>query len=63
MNASSKISHWNHLIIYTVAGHTKFASDLFSKIAESYNQSDVFTTKLEDTISHYADVIVDEGCV
>ena len=48
-------------ISFLVAGHTKFASDLFSKIAESYNQSDVFTTELEDTISHYADVIVDEG--
>ena len=48
-----------------IAGHTKFSPDLiFSKIAKTYNQSDVFTTtKLKDLISRYADVTVDEGSI
>lgn len=48
---------------FLVAGHTKFSPDLlFSKIAQSCNWSDVFTTEeLKDIISLYADVILDEG--
>ena len=31
---------------FLIAGHTKFAPDaLFSKIARSYNRSDIFTTE------------------
>ena len=50
-------------ISFVIAGHTKFAPDLlFSKIAKSYNQSDVFTTnELKDIIARYADVTVDDG--
>ena len=48
---------------FLIAGHTKFSPDLlFSKIAQSYNRSDVFTThELKDIISLYAEVIIDEG--
>ena len=48
---------------FLIAGHTKFSPDLlFSKIAQSYNKSDVFTTeKLKEIISLYAAVIIDEG--
>ena len=52
-------------ISFLIAGHTKFAPDLlFSKIAQTYNRSDVFNTKeLRDVISIYADVTVDEGAI
>lgn len=54
-----------HLIrlSFLIAGHTKFSPDLlFSKIAKSYNRSDVFTTEeLKEVISPYAEVIIDEG--
>ena len=48
---------------FLIAGHTKFAPDLlFSKIAQSYNRSDVFTTEeLKEIISPYAEVVIDEG--
>ena len=48
---------------FLIAGHTKFALDLlFSQIAQSYNHSDVFTTEeLKGIISHYAEVIIDDG--
>ena len=48
---------------FLIAGHTKFAPDLlFSKIAQSYNRSDVFTTEeLKQVISPYAEVRIDEG--
>ena len=50
-------------ISFLIAGHTKFSPDLlFSKIAQSYNKSDVFTTlELKEIISQYAYVIVDNG--
>ena len=48
---------------FLIAGHTKFSPDLlFSKIAQSYNRSDVFTTEeLKNIISLYAEVLIDEG--
>ena len=50
---------------FLIAGHTKFSLDLFdliSKIAQSYNRSDVFTTEeLKEVISLYAEVVIDEG--
>ena len=49
---------------FLIAGHTKFSPDLlFSKIAQSYNRSDVFMTEelKVAVISSYAEVIVDEG--
>ena len=48
---------------FLIAGHTKFSPDLlFSKIAQSYNKSDVFTTEeLKEVISSYAEVIIDKG--
>lgn len=52
-------------ISFLVAGHTnyKFTPDLlFSKIAKSYNQSDVFSTnELKDVTACYANVTVDDG--
>ena len=52
-------------ISFLIAGHTKFSPDLmFSKIARSYNRSDVFTTEeLKEVISPYAEVIIDEGAI
>ena len=49
---------------FLIAGHTKFSPDLlFSKIAQSYNRSDVFTTEelKVAVISPYTEIIVDEG--
>ena len=50
-------------VSFLIAGHTKFSPDqLFSKIAQSYNRSDVFTTlELKEIVSRYADVIIDNG--
>lgn len=50
-------------ISFLLAGYTKFSPDLlFSKIAQSYNCSDVLNTnELKDIISDYAEVIVDDG--
>ncbi len=52
-------------VSFLVAGHTKFAPDLlFSRIAQTYNRSDVFTTgELQEIISDYAEVVVDEGSI
>ena len=46
-----------------MAGHTKVSPDLlFSQIAKSYNQSDVFTTEeLGEIIQRYATVTIDDG--
>ena len=50
-------------VSFLIAGHTKFSPDLvFSKIAQSYNRSDVFNTiESSRIISQYADVIIDDG--
>ena len=50
-------------ISFLIAGHTKFTPDLlFSKIAQRYNRSDVFSTKeLCEVIALHAEVIVDSG--
>ena len=50
-------------VSFLLAGHTKFSPDiLFSKIAKSYNRSDVFNTdELKDIVSPYAETIVDNG--
>ncbi len=50
-------------ISFLIAGHTKFSPDLlFSKIAQTYNRSDVFTTQeLKDIFALYADVFIDDG--
>ena len=50
---------YTFLRVSLLAGHTKFSPDLlFSKVAQSYNRSDVFNT---DDISPYAEVILDDG--
>lgn len=59
-------STWKAILfksIFLNSGHTKFSPDLlFSKIAQSYNRSDVFTTlELKEVISQYAKVVVDNG--
>ena len=50
-------------ISFMIPGHTKFVPDqLFSKIAKTYNKSDVFTTvELQNAVLQYADVVVDDG--
>ena len=50
-------------ISFMIAGHTKFSVDqLFSRIAQSFNRSDVFnTTELGKIAEPYASVIIDEG--
>ena len=50
-------------ISFLLAGHTKFAPDLlFSKVAQTFSKSDVFTTsELAEVAGQYADVVVDEG--
>ena len=50
-------------ISFLIAGHPKFAPDLlFSRIAKTYNRSDVFNTlELKEIISDYAEVVIDEG--
>lgn len=50
-------------ISFLIAGHTKFSLDLlFSKIARTYNRTDVFTTEeLKEVISSYAAVVIDKG--
>ena len=52
-------------VSFLLAGHTKFSPDLlFSKVAKSYNRSDVFNTdELKDVISPFAEVIVDDGAL
>ena len=48
---------------FLIAGHTKFSPDLlFSKIAQTYNRSDVFTTvELGDIISRYSSLTIADG--
>ena len=50
-------------ISFLISGHTKFAPDLlFSRIAQSYNRSDVFnTTELGQIAEQYANVVIDDG--
>ena len=51
-------------VSFMIAAHTKFSPDLFSKIAKTYNRSDVFTTnELKDIIAQYAAVTIDEGTI
>ena len=50
-------------VSFMIAGHTKFSPDkLFSKIALTFNRSDVFTTDdLSEVVTHYGEAIVDDG--
>ena len=49
-------------ISFLIAGHTKSAPDLFSRIAQSYNRSDVFnTTDLGQIAEQYANVVTEDG--
>ena len=50
-------------VSFLIAGHTKFSPDLlFSKIAQTYNRSDVFTTvELGDIISPYSSLTIADG--
>ena len=52
-------------ISFLIAGHTKFSPDLlFSRIAQTYNKSDVFCTQeLKDVIALYADITIDDGSI
>ena len=52
-------------ISFLIVGHTKISPDLlFSKITQSYNRSDVFSTEeLKDIVSRYSDVVVDDGTI
>ena len=52
-------------VSFLIAGHTKFSPDLlFSKVAKTYNRSDVFTTEeLGSIASQYATVTIDEGAI
>ncbi len=52
-------------VSFLIAGHTKFSPDLlFSRIAQTYNKSDVFSTQeLKDVIALYADVTIDDGAI
>ena len=46
---------------FLIAGHTKFASDLFSNISQT-SRSDVFTTEeLGEIVGRYASVVIDDG--
>ena len=48
---------------FLIAGHTKFSPDLlFSRIAQTYNKSDVFmTAELGEIVARYATVVIDDG--
>ena len=50
-------------VSFLIAGHTKFSPDLlFSRIAQTYNKSDVFTTaELGEIVARYATVVIDDG--
>ena len=50
-------------ISFLIAGHTKFTPDLlFSKLSQTFSQSDVFTTtELGKIAEQYAFVVIDEG--
>ena len=75
-NKNSFLMGWAHEMVsqgkfsfirisFLIAGHTKISPDLlFSKIAQSYNRSDVFSTKeLKDIVSRYSGVVVDVGTI
>ena len=49
------------LVSFLIVDHTKFSPDLlFSKIAKSYNRSDVFNTQeLKEIICQYSEVVID----
>ena len=50
-------------ISFLIAGHSKFSPDLlFSKVAQAFNRSDVFTTEeLGALAEQHASVIIDDG--
>jgi len=50
-------------ISFMIAGHTKFSVDqLFSRIAQSYNRSDVFTiAELGKVAEPYCSVVINQG--
>ena len=50
-------------ISFLIAGHTKSSPDLvFAKLAQTYNQSDVFCTEdLKQVIAPHAEVVIDGG--
>ena len=50
-------------VSFMIAGHTKFSVDqLFSRIAQSYNRSDVFTiAELGEVAAPYCSVDIDTG--
>lgn len=49
-------------ISFMIAGHTKFPPDqLFSRIAQTYNCSDVFDIDDLKEVARYAEVVVDYG--
>ena len=52
-------------ISFMIAGHTKFSVDqLFSRIAQSYNRSDVFTVaELGNVAEPYCSVKIDTGTI
>lgn len=52
-------------ISFMIAGHTKFAVDrLFSRIAQSYNKSDIFNVEeLADMIRQHATVFIENGTI
>ena len=52
-------------VSFLIAGHTKFSLDLlFSKIAQTYNRSDVFTTEeLREIVARYATVVHGDGTI
>ena len=52
-------------ISFLIAGYTKFSPDLlFSKIAQTYNKSDVFTTtELGDIIYRYSSLTIADGAM
>ena len=52
-------------VSFLLAGHTKFSSDLlFSRIVQTYNRSNVFTTEeLKEIAAQYASVVIDDGSI
>ena len=52
-------------VSFLLAGHTKFSPDLlFSRIAQMYNRSDMFTTvEFGEIVARYATVVTDDGTI
>ena len=49
-------------VSFMVSGHTKFAPDLFGKIAKAFYAADVFNViELEQLVQQFAVVILDSG--